>query len=65
MEHNKPTPMLVRSSELATIVPYSLNHIRRLEDAGQFPKRIRVGANRVGWDRGEVEQWINDRMGAR
>ena len=65
MEHNKPTPMLVRSSELVEIVPYSLNHIRRLEDAGQFPKRIRVGANRVGWVRGEVEQWLNDRMGAR
>jgi len=65
MEHNKPTPMLVRSSELVEIVPYSLNHIRRLEDAGQYPKRIRVGANRVGWVRGEVEQWLNDRMGAR
>jgi prophage regulatory protein len=65
MEHNKPTPMLVRSSELVTIVPFSLNHIRRLENAGHFPKRIRVGANRVGWIRGEVEQWINDRMGAR
>lgn len=65
MEQTKSTPMLVRSSELAVIVPYSLNHIRRLEDAGQFPKRIRVGANRVGWVRGEVEQWLNDRMGAR
>jgi prophage regulatory protein len=42
-----------------------LNHIRRLEDVGQFPKRIRIGANRVGWVRAEVEQWLNDRLGAR
>lgn len=65
MEHNKPNPTLVRASELATIVPYSLNHIRRLEEANQFPKRVRIGANRVGWIRAEVEQWINDRMGGR
>lgn len=65
MEHNKIIPTLVRGSELAAIVPYSLNHIRRLEDVGQFPKRIRIGANRVGWVRAEVEQWLNDRVGAR
>lgn len=65
MEQNIATPTLVRASELASIVPYSQNHIRRLENAGQFPKRIRIGANRVGWVRGEVEQWLNDRMGER
>lgn len=65
MEQTKSTPMLVRSSELAVIVPFSLNHIRRLENAGQFPKRIRVGANRVGWIRAEVEAWLNVRLGAR
>ena len=65
MEHNKPKPFLVRSNELVTIVPYSMNHIRRLEEAEQFPKRIQIGANRVGWVRAEVEQWLHDRMGAR
>lgn len=62
MEHVKPTPTLVRAGELAVIVPYSQNHIRRLENAGQFPKRVRIGANRVGWVRGEIEQWLNERM---
>lgn len=65
MEHTKPTPTPVFSGELAAIVPYSMNHIRRLEKAGQFPKRFRIGANRVGWVRAEVEQWLNDRMGER
>ncbi len=65
MEQTKPKPVLVWPSELTTIVPYSPNHIRRLENAGQFPKRVRVGANRVGWVRAEVEQWLNDRLGGR
>lgn len=65
MERPTPFPSLLRSSDLSAIVPYSLNHIRRLEDVGQFPKRIRIGANRVGWVRAEVEQWLNDRLGGR
>ena len=65
MDHRLITNTLIRSGEIETIVPYSMNHIRRLEEAGQFPKRVRVGANRVGWVRAEVEQWLNDRMGAR
>ena len=65
MERPTPFPSLLRSSDLATIVPYSMNHIRRLEECGQFPKRIRLGANRVGWLRSEVEQWLDDRLGGR
>ena len=65
MDRRLITNTLIRSGEIETIVPYSMNHIRRLEEAGQFPKRVRVCANRVGWVRAEVEQWLNDRMGAR
>jgi prophage regulatory protein len=42
-----------------------MNHIRRLEEAGLFPKRVQLGANRVGWVRAEVEAWIDARMGGR
>jgi prophage regulatory protein len=65
MEHTKPKPVFVRSNELGDIVPYSQNHIRRLEKTGQFPQRVQIGANRVGWVRAEVEQWINDRVAGR
>ena len=65
MEHTKPKPVLVRSNELTDIVPYSQNHVRRLEAAGLFPKRIQIGANRVAWNRAEIEAWVNARMGAR
>ena len=65
MEHTKPKPVLVRSNELTDIVPYSQNHVRRLEAAGKFPKRVQIGDNRVGWVRAEVEQWLHERLGAR
>ena len=62
MEHTKPKPILLRSYELLAIVPYSANHIRRLEAAGKFPKRVQIGDNRVAWVRAEVEQWLASRM---
>jgi predicted DNA-binding transcriptional regulator AlpA len=33
--------------------------------AKTFPAQIRLGTASVGWLRAEVEQWINDRAGAR
>jgi prophage regulatory protein len=47
------------------MVPYTRQHILRLESAGKFPKRIRVGDNRVGWLLSEVEDWIAARVAMR
>ncbi|MEP0314374.1 MAG: AlpA family phage regulatory protein [Gammaproteobacteria bacterium] len=47
---------------LKTMVPYSRQHIGRLELAGTFPKRIRLGQCRVGWVYDEVVAWIEQRM---
>jgi prophage regulatory protein len=62
MTIQQQTPELIRASELASLVPYSAVQIRRLEDAGAFPRRVRLGANRVGWVRSEVDQWLRDRI---
>jgi prophage regulatory protein len=47
------------------LVQYSPQHIARLEKAGQFPQRIRLGQNRVAWLLSEVEDWIDERLRAR
>jgi prophage regulatory protein len=47
------------------MVPYSPQHILRLEKRGQFPRRVRVGANRVAWLASEVEAWIAVRIDSR
>lgn len=59
----RPTTDLVLSRELLQLVPYSLNHIRRLEAAGDFPRRFRLGPNRVAWARRDVSAWLDARMG--
>ena len=54
---------LVSKKELKSIygVPYSPTHIARLEAAGQFPSRMRLGACRVAWYADEIEEWIASR----
>jgi prophage regulatory protein len=61
------TQKLVTKKELRTIfgVPYSFAHIARLEAAGQFPKRVRLGACRVAWVSDEVEAWVDERIALR
>jgi prophage regulatory protein len=59
------TPELIVADEMAQLIPYSQNHLRRLEAQGSFPKRIRIGANRVAWLREEIENWIEARVNAR
>jgi prophage regulatory protein len=65
MAYSETKPRFMRSQEVAQAIAYSQNHLRRLEAAGKFPKRVRIGDNRVGWVRAEVEAWIEARMGAR
>lgn len=59
------TPELIVADEIAQRVPYSQNQLRRLEAQGSFPKRVRVGANRVAWVREEIDNWIAERLNAR
>lgn len=53
---------LMLADEVDARIPYSRAHLYRLEDQGEFPKRRRIGPNRVAWIRTEVEQWLATRM---
>jgi prophage regulatory protein len=59
------TPEFIVADEIAQRIPYSQNQLRRLEAQGSFPKRVRIGANRVAWVREEIDDWIEARMNAR
>jgi prophage regulatory protein len=58
-------PELILAEEIAQRIPYSQNHLRRLEATGNFPKRVRIGANRVAWVRREVDDWLMERINER
>lgn len=54
--------VIVDYKRLRDFVPYSRVHITRLEDAGRFPKRVKLSENRCGWVLDEVQEWIEQRM---
>lgn len=56
---------IIGSAERRNLVPYSDMHIWRLEKAGLFPKRIKLGPARVGWLLEEVRAWIDARKSER
>lgn len=58
---SNPLPRIITKKELAQLVPYSAQHVLRLEKVGKFPRRIRIGERRVGWWLHEVLAWLEQR----
>ena len=56
---------MLSKRQVKELVLYSPQHIARLEAAGQFPKRVKLGVNRVGWVESEVLDWLQERLDRR
>lgn len=56
---------LLSKRQLKELVLYSPQHIARLEKAGQFPQRVQLGPNRVGWVEAEVLDWLTQKLAHR
>lgn len=50
---------LLSKKEVRERVKYSFAHIDRLEHEGRFPKRVRLGPQRVAWLESEINEWIS------
>lgn len=57
MEHDK----LIRRTEVLELIGLSHSTQWRLEKAGRFPARVRLGIGSVGWHLAEVEEWVRER----
>ena len=55
------TDRIISKIELLTLVPYGFAQITRMEKAGLFPRRIKLGPNRIGWLFNEIQAWIIER----
>lgn len=53
---------ILSKRELKEMVLYSPQHVARLEKAGEFPKRVQLGSNRVGWVESEVLDWLHQKL---
>lgn len=56
---------ILSKRQLKELVLYSPQHIARMEKAGQFPKRVKLGPNRVGWVEDEILDWLTVRLEGR
>ena len=56
---------ILSKHQLKEMVLYSPQHIARLEKVNKFPKRVQLGANRVGWVEAEVLEWLESKIAAR
>jgi prophage regulatory protein len=56
---------IIGSAERRRLLPFSDMHIWRLEKAGRFPRRIKLGDHRIGWALDEVLDWIEARKSRR
>ena len=68
MESLSAGDRIVSSKERRHLIPYSDMHVWRMEQAGRFPKRIRLGGNqgnRIGWSYRELQEWIAARKNER
>ena len=55
----------LRQRQVIERVGYSPMHIWRLEKAGKFPRRVKLGPNSVGWVSTEIDAWIEARIAER
>jgi prophage regulatory protein len=57
-----PGRAIIKRAELRRRVPFTLVHIWRLEQTDDFPQRIQLGTNAVGWFEDEVDAWVASRI---
>ena len=59
-------PKLLRFEDLKGLgISWTRVHLNRLEAAGQFPKKIRLGAKTVRYAEDEILKFLDQRMAAR
>ena len=60
---------LLSKRQLANYVPFSPQHIQRLENEGKFPKRLKPADDspnaKCFWVLAEVEDWIKSQIDVR
>ena len=56
---------IISKRELLELVSAAYSTIGRWEKVGLFPKRVKLGPNRVGWVLTEVLEWIEQKKKSR
>lgn len=55
---------ILRVPDVLKLIGLSRSSVWRLEKAGLFPKRKRIGVRAVGWSLEEIQEWLASRPAA-
>lgn len=55
-------PLLYWDDLHAFGIEYNRNHLRKLWNAGKFPKPTYITERRFGWKQSVIEAWIEERV---
>ena len=53
---------IIRLKEVCHLIGFTAKHIRHLERTRQFPRRVQLGPNSVGWRLMDLDEWIDSRI---
>ena len=53
------TDRLLAWPQVAAMIPFTRQHVYRLEGEGKFPARVQVGPQRVAWRESELLAWMD------
>jgi prophage regulatory protein len=59
--HATTTVAIVDEAKVHELTSLSRTTRWRMERRGEFPKRVRLSAGRVGWRQADIEEWIRSR----
>lgn len=65
LPHGASVMKLQSIKQVTQTVLYSRAHIDRLEKAGCFPKRVRLGQGRIGYVEEEIQAWLRAKVAER
>jgi len=54
--------VVFKDLKIAKGIPFTRAHIYALEKTGDFPKRIKIGHQRVAWIEEEIDNWLKNKQ---
>ena len=65
LRDSNDTDRLISSATVVRLTGLSRMSVWRLEKAGKFPRRVKIGERRVAWLLSEVLAWMAERLAER
>jgi predicted DNA-binding transcriptional regulator AlpA len=53
---------IIRAKEVQSMTGLSRTTLWRMENKGEFPRRVSLGVGSVGWRHSEVQHWLANRQ---